>query len=98
MFYNILDSSNTGASNTKASDSGSANKANGKTQFVSGQPHGSHETESKDKSSGGLGFFAWYFILLLVTLLIVAGILALLYFLFKDQAMLLAKGCKYLFN
>jgi uncharacterized membrane protein len=58
-----------------------------------GQNSATNDSGKSDK--GGIGFFGWYFILLLIALLLIGIILAVIYFLCFRKAMNMAKGDKY---
>ena len=69
---------------------GDARTQGSTTQYHRGEEEPVHTTDS-DKS-GGLGFFGWYFILLLLSLLIAGGICAFLWYKYKDLVKLSIYG------
>ena len=72
-----------------ASANGSASASNGSED----KPTNFSETnKEEDSKKGGLGFFGWYFLILLLALLLIGIILALIWFLCRKKAMEMANG------
>lgn len=67
-----------------------ANKQSNNGKKSSAQPV--NFAEESNSKSGGIGFFGWYFILLLISLIIIGIIFALAWFLCKERAQRLVKG------